>query len=191
MATSKPSVVTYLKSSTYERLVEFKDAQHLRSLSQAVEVILDEYFGGPPPTNSPTQSIAEPALTLAERVDRLTANYEFLNQSILTLQQTLLRPIPSSSSSATVGLRSQPCFSEGGDQLTTEQSEDSNLEEVVKYHSGLTGTALALRLNVCPSTVSRRRSKPSFQNWSRYHDPEGIAWMYSKDTRYYPAGSKN
>jgi len=74
MATSKPSVVTYLKSSTYERLVEFKNAHHLRSLSQAVEIILDEYFGGLPHTNSPPQSTEEPALTLAERVDRLISN---------------------------------------------------------------------------------------------------------------------
>lgn len=161
MATSKPSVVTYLKSSTYECLVEFKNAHHLRSLSQAVEAILNEYFGASS-TNSLPQSTEEPALTLAERVDRLTANYEFLNQSILTLQQTLLRSITSSSSSTSVGLRNQLGFLEGSDQLTTEQTEDSTLEEIVKYRSGLTGTKLALRLNVCPSTVSLRRSKPSF-----------------------------
>ncbi|BAU16095.1 hypothetical protein LEP3755_66620 (plasmid) [Leptolyngbya sp. NIES-3755] len=185
MATSKPSVVAYLESPIYEHLVEFKNTHHLRSLSQAVEVILDEYFGGEPAFSS-THSVTQPTLTLAERVDRLSANYEFLNQSIFNLQQMLLTLTASSSSSAIASLGNHPSSSKKCNQSPSDCTKDSSSEQLKDLRSGLTGTDLALRLKVCLSTLSRRRSKSSFQSWSRYQDPDDIAWTYSKDARYRP-----
>jgi hypothetical protein len=42
---------------------------------------------------------------------------------------------------------------------------------------------LARRLQVSPSTVSNRKVKPDFSDWSKSKDPEGIAWNYSKETQ--------
>ncbi|HEY9666315.1 MAG TPA: heavy metal translocating P-type ATPase, partial [Coleofasciculaceae cyanobacterium] len=49
----------------------------------------------------------------------------------------------------------------------------------------LTAVALATRLNVSTTTISRRKSKPDFSKWTRNKDPEGIAWRYSKKSRLF------
>lgn len=49
----------------------------------------------------------------------------------------------------------------------------------------LTAVALATRLNVSATTISRRKSKPDFSKWTRNKDPEGIAWRYSKKSRLF------
>lgn len=47
----------------------------------------------------------------------------------------------------------------------------------------LTQVELASRLSVHPSTISKRKSKPDFMEWSREKDPEAIAWKYSLETK--------
>ena len=49
----------------------------------------------------------------------------------------------------------------------------------------LTASALANRLNVSTTTISRRKSKPDFSEWARHHDPEGVPWAYSKQSRLF------
>lgn len=44
---------------------------------------------------------------------------------------------------------------------------------------------LAKRLKVHPSTVSKKKIKPDFPEWSRRQDPEGIAWKYLKDEKQF------
>lgn len=44
---------------------------------------------------------------------------------------------------------------------------------------------LAKRLNVHPSTLSKKKIKPDFSEWSRSQDPEGIAWKYLKDEKQF------
>jgi hypothetical protein len=53
--------------------------------------------------------------------------------------------------------------------------------DVVK--KGLTGTALAKRLKSSSSTVSNKRSKPNFSEWSMALDQDDIAWEYRSVTR--------
>ncbi len=53
----------------------------------------------------------------------------------------------------------------------------------------LTGLALAHRLNVSETTISRRKSKPDFAEWTRSKDPEGVGWIYSKKSRHFVAGT--
>ena len=47
----------------------------------------------------------------------------------------------------------------------------------------LTQVQLANRLKVHPSTISKRKTKPDFIQWSREKDPEAIAWEYSRETK--------
>lgn len=72
------------------------------------------------------------------------------------------------------------------------ESDDSK-EAIPKKHpifQSLIQSELARRLRVHSSTVMKRRDDPSFTEWSRRRDPEGIAWEYSPDTReFYPIES--
>jgi Cu2+-exporting ATPase len=52
----------------------------------------------------------------------------------------------------------------------------------------LTGVALANRLNVSATTISRRKSKPDFPQWASSLDPEGITWAYSQKSKLFMAG---
>jgi hypothetical protein len=42
---------------------------------------------------------------------------------------------------------------------------------------------LAKRLDVHSSTVGKRKSDPDFSEWSQSRDPEGMAWVYSAETK--------
>ena len=44
---------------------------------------------------------------------------------------------------------------------------------------------LAKRLDTTPSTVGRRKTDPSFPEWSQSKDPEGIAWKYLRKSRVF------
>jgi hypothetical protein len=44
---------------------------------------------------------------------------------------------------------------------------------------------LAKRLDVHSSTVYKRRSEPSFTDWTRNRDPEGLAWGYDEASKEY------
>ncbi|MGD1716530.1 hypothetical protein [Dapis sp. BLCC M172] len=45
----------------------------------------------------------------------------------------------------------------------------------------LTQKELATRLNVHASTISKRKTKPDFSQWSSQKDPESISWKYLKE----------
>lgn len=52
---------------------------------------------------------------------------------------------------------------------------------------GLSQTDLAKRLQVHPNTISKRKGKPGFTQWSREKDPESVSWNYSNETqKFYP-----
>jgi P-type Cu2+ transporter len=52
----------------------------------------------------------------------------------------------------------------------------------------LTAVALANRLKVSATTISRRKSKPDFSEWARNHDPDGMTWAYSQKSKLFMAG---
>ncbi|MCL2934389.1 MAG: hypothetical protein MGG11_19735 [Trichodesmium sp. MAG_R03] len=55
----------------------------------------------------------------------------------------------------------------------------------------LTQKELATRLNVHASTISKRKTKPDFSQWSGQKDPESISWKYLKEQgRFLPIASK-
>jgi len=93
MATDKPGVMTFLNPELYQRLVAFKETQHLRSLSHAVELALGEYFGvaitpmtrhqAATPATQPSRS----PVTLTTKVDQLVTEQASLHQAVLNLQQ--------------------------------------------------------------------------------------------------------
>ncbi len=56
----------------------------------------------------------------------------------------------------------------------------------------LTQKELATRLNVHASSISKRKTKPDFSQWSSQKDPESIPWKYLKEQgRFLPIASKS
>lgn len=115
-------------------------------------------------------------LTLAERVDRLSAGYEFLNQSVLSIQQLLLKLLSSPSHHLILNNLGNTLDSLQNTPLVEVETSENSLktEEWIRTHPELTGSDLAVRLKTSASTISRRSSKPSFQLWSYRRDPEKI-----------------
>ncbi|MBW4548892.1 MAG: hypothetical protein KME25_31485 [Symplocastrum torsivum CPER-KK1] len=203
MVTNKPQVLAYLHTDVYQRLAEFKQEHGIRSLSQAVEIVLSDYFGVAVP------GIALPAVFLTsrthldngespleEKVAVLANKYESLCEAIALIQKHTNLP-------ADVTLSCQVEKSKGirnlrvrhgngenyqvsnGSVLTFEKLPVSLSEERVK--KGLTGVALAERLNSYSSLISYKRSKPNFSFWTQEKDPDSIAWEYrSRTRRFHP-----
>lgn len=61
----------------------------------------------------------------------------------------------------------------------TENYQFESTNKIVSL--SLTQKELASRLNVHSSTISKRKTKPDFSQWSRQKDPESIAWEYVKE----------
>ncbi|MGA9378316.1 MAG: hypothetical protein WBV73_06060 [Phormidium sp.] len=103
-------------------------------------------------------------------------------------KELLLKPIPVPENTAEIPDDSE----EESEEDYIPESEDTQ-EAIPKKHpifQSLIQSELARRLRVHSSTVMKRRDDPSFTEWSRRRDPEGIAWEYSPDTReFYPIES--
>ena len=196
MATNKPQVLAYLHTPVYERLAEFKQEHGIQSLSRAVEIVLCDYFGIKAqgvllPVNLETSRnyIHKDEISLEAKVTILFLKYEYLCDALAKLSNepnTTLQQLSTTTSS----VLTQP------NQIEFKTADRTPLPssfvlpkglptEVVK--KGLTGTALAKRLNSSSSTVSNKRSKPDFSEWSMALDPDGISWEYhSTSRRFYP-----
>lgn len=75
----------------------------------------------------------------------------------------------------------------GGFKFTPENNYSEDIDKVVS----LTQKELAARLKVHSSTISKRKTKPDFSEWSSQKDPELISWKYLKEqARFLPIISK-
>ncbi|MBD1806311.1 hypothetical protein H6F98_12725 [Microcoleus sp. FACHB-SPT15] len=192
MATNKPQVLAYLHTPVYERLAEFKQEHGIQSLSRAVEIVLCDYFGIkaqgvllPVGLEKSRNCTDKDEISLEMKVAVLSLKYEYLRDALAKLANepnTTLQQFSATTSS----VLTQP------NQIEFKPADRTSLPssfvlpkglstEVVK--KGLTGTALAKRLNSSSSTVSNKRSKPDFCEWSMALDQDGIAWEYRSATR--------
>jgi hypothetical protein len=192
MATDKLPVTAYLHTAVYERLAQFKSEHGIQSLSQTIEVALCDYFGiNVQGVMLPTSLDKQRSCTHKDdsrwemKVAVLSSKYEYLcnviaklsNEQNTTFQQINATPFPIFTQPSTVEFAAvhetplpSPCVLPKG--LSS---------EVVKR--GLTGVALAKRFNSSSSTLSNKRSKPNFSEWSMGLDPDGVAWEYRSITR--------
>ena len=73
---------------------------------------------------------------------------------------------------------------------TSSQKSQPEFSSNQSQRSPLSQTALSERLNVPRSTLRRKKTQlpqSEFTEWTRTHDPEGIAWVYSAEINsYYP-----
>jgi hypothetical protein len=212
MATNKPQVLAYLHTVVYERLAEFKQEHGIRSLSQAVEIVLSDYFGVAVPgialpvaLLSSRSHIDKGESPLEKKVAVLAEKYEFLYEAIALpcckQQRALIQKNTNLPADVTLSchvekskeirnLQVRHSSSENnqvsnGSVLASEKLPISLSEEWLK--KGLTGVALAERLNSYSSLISYKRSKPNFSFWTQEKDPDSIAWEYrSRTRRFHP-----
>jgi hypothetical protein len=73
------------------------------------------------------------------------------------------------------------------------ETDSSTFDQTASIDAGqsLIQAELAKRLDLNSSTVGRRKSDPDFELWSMSKDPEGIAWRYDQDTKFYVAVDSN
>ncbi len=65
------------------------------------------------------------------------------------------------------------------------QTKPEDAAEDTPYLKGVSQKELAKRLNVTSQTLSRRRSKSDFVQWSKARDPDGFAWSYQASMRVF------
>lgn len=207
MPTKKPGVMTYLESGLYEKLLELKERRGARSLSQTVEEILKEYFGGTISSTLSNTLFLEQQRQLVRQITDLSEKYQTLQEAIADLQSIVLAVANATRpDSAPINLLTQKFTArQVSKKLAQQKRKDSLIQDkcslgkltqpqnsdnlaLEKIKKGLTGTELANRLNVNSSTLSRRRSRSDFSNWSQLLDPDKIAWSYNYFTKaFYPA----
>lgn len=79
-------------------------------------------------------------------------------------------------------------FDESEPPTQSSQEDVEQAESPEQKHSppkSLIQSELAKRFDVHSSTVYKHRDDPSFAEWSRTRDPEGIAWKYSPETKQF------
>lgn len=77
-------------------------------------------------------------------------------------------------------------FHNGNSVAVAEKNGNSHPHlEVIKTTESLTGKALAQRLKVSVSTISKRKLQSDFSQWSKIKDPEGITWKYSAKSQLF------
>lgn len=90
-------------------------------------------------------------------------------------------PGKSNSSKATSGTPERKVSDRGAGKITKSEPISKPASEP------LTQAALAKRLEIDKSRISRVQSQPHFSQWSQERDPEGIAWQFDpKSKRFYP-----
>ena len=137
----------------------------------------------------PLLKSSEDLEVLAESLDTSRKDQE--QEDIQTLEEvaqaTYQQPINDSQSSLQQPLETT---TDSSNSVISEAANTTEKEQVVEDFQGvptkpLTGVALAERLKVSDTTISRKKSKPDFAQWTRSKDPDGIAWTYSKKTKHF------
>ncbi len=199
MATDKPKVAGYLPPAVYnvppavyDQLMAFKAKRSLQSVEMAVNVILSEYFGlFQAPMVTGTDITASRLETLEAKCTSLSETVAELRGAIATLQASSSPPLGESESPADeqspLPVLDAHATAESASNPAIDQSESPNQP----FSTPMTQAALAKRLGMNTSTISRMQSKPNFSEWSQQKDPEGIAWVKSPDTKlFYPLSSR-
>jgi hypothetical protein len=185
-----PPAVYNVPPDVYDQLMAFKAKRGLQSVEMAVTVILSEYFGlSQTPAVSAPDTTASRLKTLEAKCTSLSETVAELRAAIATLQASSSPAVgesePTAGQTEPLPVLEAHATTESASSPVVDQSEPLN-----QLNTSMTQAALAKRLGVNTSTISRMQSKPNFTEWSQQKDPEGIAWVRSPDTKlFYPQTS--
>ncbi len=182
MGTKNPKVSAYVPKAIKERLEAFRKERNEIPESKALTIILADYFGMAQLIDQVPEGISVGGVTLARM--------EVLEQQV----QQLLSNKQSASSLPSESLDGLPVGIEGVveriDEITKRleliESQLSELKVEESEEESVSTAELAKRLRVASSTVSHRKPKPDFTEWTRSKDPDGIGWIVLKSGRCKP-----
>jgi hypothetical protein len=199
MPTEKPAIMAYLTPRTHAQLIAFKTKKRIRSLSQTVEEILQEYFEHLPSDEVKCLSFAQQLDCLLQEQQSLRAKFSDLEKSTRSITDSNKAELTASQKISAANNESVCCsqleqkhdcpsvLSNNSAEIVPE-AENQRVELTGEVNKkGLTGVQLADRLKTNCSMISRRRLKPDFSEWSRFNDPNSLSWTYVPSIRrFYP-----
>jgi len=183
LPSSLPPAVYNIPPAVYDKLVQFKAKRGLQSVEMAVTVILSEYFG-----LSQTADATSRLASLEAQCVSLSETVAELRHAIAILQPSSHPPdlnpqVEQVQVAEPISL--QLDHLEVADSTKVEAANEPAIQQ--PFLTPITQAALAKRLGVSTSSISRMQSKPNFAQWSQQKDPEGIVWMRSADSKgFYP-----
>jgi hypothetical protein len=200
MPTDNPKVSAYVPQIIKDRLSQFREEQDI-SESQAVTIILAEYFGLSEMLARSPQSLGIGGVTLA-RIEALEQEFSSFTKSVEQRLQELTESINKSSEPLTNSEPIQlelPQVKETNDsgllnelpakvkQAEKEDESDASLLSELPSESQqeikpIPGTKLSeIRFGRSKDTlagVKRKMTIERFTEWTREQDPDDIAWKY-------------
>ncbi|XGW00970.1 MAG: hypothetical protein ACAF41_34610 (plasmid) [Leptolyngbya sp. BL-A-14] len=198
---SAQSLPALLKASLYP--LAMTDPLFLESLSPEAQQFLLQYQADRqlPAWAQAAQQVLEASCITTERTQ---APLSLEHQALLTTTLITLTQCQSQLANAVVTLNALTAavlhptgglydpavaaWSTGG--MTHGQAPSASLSWAHTARRGLTGTALAARLQTSASMISRKRSQVGFGRWSQARDPDGLTWLYTTRTRrFHPVES--
>ena len=181
MPTKKPKISSYVPQQIYDHFLEFQEERDL-SMSQAVMVILAEYFGIEETIKEITEGTTVGGVTLAE--------FQQLKQKVVELENAFLSDKNKIvEQNKTTG--EPPIENETEPKRSTSElpknglKKDSKSEFTLSPHPNLKKVSvstkiLALRLGVKVNSISSAKAKKDeqgFSEWSREKDPDNVTWI--------------
>ena len=160
MPTDNPKISAYVPQALYDRFKQFQNEQQL-SMSQAVIVLLAEYFGLEQSIKDMDHCATVGNITLP-RIEAIERQLFDLSSEIKTFKSTR----KTTSNLPVKGVQSNL-------PLNYQNDIPSNL---IAYQ-------LAKRLSVSARSITNRARYPErFPDWSQSEDPDHIAWQVHKDS---------
>ena len=84
MSSDGAKVTGYIRQAVYDRLLDFKEANQLKSVSQAVTLILEDYLGIEP--------LGDAGSSLSHRISSVEERLEKLNEVVVSLDTLINKP---------------------------------------------------------------------------------------------------
>jgi len=195
MPTDNPKISSYVPQAVYTRFKQFQD-EHNLSMSQAVILILAEYFGLEQTVQETTKGTTVGGVTLA-RFEVLENSYKEL---LVRIEQ-----LESKNNRTDSDLLTEPV----DDTLKISDQDLLPLVELTPVDTSIllinllgkppdninaiSGINLSKRFNLSKDAVGKSKRKydsNQFLEWSKNRDPDGIGWKYvqSPSKGYIPDG---
>lgn len=179
MPTDNPKVSAYVPEAVKNRLTQFREEQGNISESQAVILILSEYFGIEQIVK--TQSIGGVTPRRIETIESRLDQLEELEKTVRELQDRISSLLGEPPEKVTIPIEDSSQLS-----LLDIQCQSNETKILMK---GLTHKDLSKRVDIPSSTLRRWRNgdKDKFASETAKQDPEGIQWYYNESVkRYFP-----
>lgn len=171
MPTKNPKVSGYVPQVLKDRLAEFQEEQGGISESQAITIVLSEYFGIEQKVKKSAEGVSVGGITLS-RIETIEDRLTRVEQIVDLSSSPLITTIDVSDSASASPVEN----SENRSELLLEPP--SNFVPV----PGVKLSSLRFGLNRS-SVASAKKSKSTekFTEWTKEKDPDGISWKYVEE----------